>query len=309
MLTPDSKSLFDLEADTTFLNHGGYGVTPSKVRETRAGKLKELEANPTRFLTHDFSQAWHAIAMSIAERFSVRKEDISLVENVTDGVNAVSRSFPLTAGDEILTTSLVCGSVRQAAIYIASWHGAQIAVAPLRFSNPDPQKCIHAVEKAITRRTKLAILDHITSRTALVLPVAEMARAWRDRGVAVLVDGAHVPGEVAFDLKAIGADWYVADLRKWYSVPRGCGFLWAAPQRQAGLVPAILSSHASRRFPGSFEWAGTRDPTPWLSIPESFDFMDCLGEDAVRAHNHSLIRDAMALLANAWKVNIGTRIR
>lgn len=133
-----------------------------------------------------------------------------------------------------------------------------------------------------------------------------MARICRERDVAVLVDGAHVPGNVALDISSISADWYVANLHKWYFVPRGCGFLWAAPNRHGSLVPNVLSWDIKREFPHSFEWTGTRDPSAWLSIPAAFAFMDRFGEEKVRPHNHSLVREGMALVAETWKVPVDT---
>jgi isopenicillin-N epimerase len=306
MLTADAKHLFDFAPDTIYLNHGGYGVAPAAVREARAVKLKEIDANPTKFLSYDFSSNWKAIVANVAKRFSIRKEDMAIVDNVTDGANAVLRSFPLCEGDEILITSLTYGSISKASTYVANQRGARVSVAKISFPHPDPQQCIEAVQKAITSRTKLAILDHITSSTALILPIIEMTKICRDRGVAVLIDGAHVPGQIDFDIAAIGADWYAANLHKWYFVPRGCGFLWAAPQRQTALRPTILSWNLNEPFPFNFDWTGTRDPTTWMSIPEAFEFMDRFGERNVRQHNHALVREAIATLASAWKVSVDT---
>jgi isopenicillin-N epimerase len=149
----------------------------------------------------------------------------------------------------------------------------------------------------------LAILDHITSSTALLLPLTEMIDACRARGVRVLVDGAHALGQIELDIPALNADWYVANLHKWYFVPRGCGFLWAAAGTRTGLLPNVLSSDIVYSFPHSFGWTGTRDPSSWLTVPAAFDFMDRFGEGEVRRHNHELLREATALLAGMWKFN------
>jgi isopenicillin-N epimerase len=149
----------------------------------------------------------------------------------------------------------------------------------------------------------VAILDHITSSTALLLPLKEIIDACRTRGVPVLVDGAHAPGQIGLDIPALNADWYVANLHKWYFVPRGCGFLWAAASARNGLLPNVLSSDIVYPFPRSFGWTGTRDPSSWLTVPAAFDFMDRFGERVVRHHNHALLREATALLAGMWKFN------
>ena len=233
-------------------------------------------------------------------------DSLALVDNVTDGINVVLRAVAFKSGDEVLTTSLTYGAIDLAAEHIARRYAATVVRMPIPFPNPSPARCLAALHAALTPRTRLAILDHVTSSTALVLPIAEMTRICRERGSAVLVDGAHVPGNVPFDISAIAADWYVANLHKWYFVPRSCGLLWAAPDRRDGLVPNVLSWEIKREFPHSFEWTGTRDPSAWLSIPAAFAFMDRFREEKVRAHNHGLVRQGMALLTQAWKVRTDT---
>jgi isopenicillin-N epimerase len=198
------------------------------------------------------------------------------------------------------------GAVAMAVQHIAIKQRARTTLAELRFPGPDPQQCIDAVARAITARTKLAILDHITSATALLMPLKEMIAACHDRGVPVLVDGAHAPGQIALDISDLNPDWYVGNLHKWYFVPRGCGFLWATPGKQDGLMPNVLSWDIGQPFPSNFAWTGTRDPSNWLAAPAAFDFMDRFGESAIRLHNHVLIRDAIGVLADIWKVPVTT---
>jgi isopenicillin-N epimerase len=306
MLSPDIGKSFSFGDSIIYLNHGGFGVTPREVLANRIEWLRKIEEGPGAFVAFALHPAWNETAACVAQRFSVRKDDLALIENVTDGINAVLRSMAFQAGDEILVTSLVYGSVRIMAEHIARRQGAAVVEAHLAFPHPDPGQIVDAVRSAITPRTRLAILDHVTSSTALILPIAEMTKACKERGVAVLVDGAHVPGNIAFDIESCGADWYVANLHKWYFAPRGCGFLWAAPERQAGLAPAVLSWDAGREFPHSFEWTGTRDATTWLSLPAAFAFMDRFGEANVRAHNQALLRQGMALIEDRWGVRAGT---
>jgi isopenicillin-N epimerase len=197
---------------------------------------------------------------------------------------------------------LTYNAISLAARHIAETQGARVNVAMLRFPDPDPQQFIEAVQQALTPRTRLAILDHITSSTALLMPLKEMIDACRARGIPVLVDGAHAPGQIELD--SLGADWYVANLHKWYFVPRGCGFLWAAASARTGLMPNVLSSDIAYPFPYNFGWTGTRDPSSWLAILAGFDFMDRFGEAQVRGHNHELIGDGIALLIEMWKSSI-----
>jgi isopenicillin-N epimerase len=306
MLTANCKELFSFPERATYLDHGSYGVAPTEVLNARITILGKTEEFPAPFFAFDYHSAWRKAAAVVAQRISARPEDLALVDNVTDGINAVLRSLSFRPGDEILVTSLSYGAIVRAAKYIAGRHGARVCEVALRFPEPNPQQCIEAVKNAITPQTKLAILDHITSGTALVLPLAEMVAVCRERGVAVLVDGAHAPGQVPLDVPSIKADWYAANLHKWCFVPRGCGFLWADRSRQKGLVPNVLSWDIDKAFPHSFAWTGTRDPSAWLTISAAFDFMDRFGEDNVIEHNHRLILEGVRLLAEAWKVNLKT---
>jgi isopenicillin-N epimerase len=300
MLALDSRDLFLLAPDVIYLNHGGFGATPRSVLDKKKRILDVIEKNPVDFLVHQFRERWHQVAEIIARRFSLEPMNLAIVDNATDGVEAVLRALPLKTGDEILTTSMSYGAVTMAAQHIAEKQGAKIATAELRFPEPDPDQCIAAIAQAITSRTRLAVLDHITSTTALLMPVKEMIAACHERDVAVLIDGAHAPGQVPLDIPNLKADWYVGNLHKWYFVPRGCGFLWAAPGKEGGLMPNVLSWEISRPFPSNFAWTGTRDPSNWLAVPAAFDFMDHFGENAVREHNHSMIRDAVSVLAEIW---------
>ena len=212
------------------------------------------------------------------------------------------RSIGLEPGDEILVTDQAYGGVVRAAGFIARQHGATLATLAWPFPATDPKAFVDTLERAITPRTRLAMVDHVTSETALVLPLAELAAACRARGVPVLVDGAHAPGAIEVDIESLGVDWYAANLHKWAFAPRGCGVLWAAPGRRAGLHPAVLSwGLANDDWLQEFDWTGTRDPSPWLAAPAGLDFMaDVLGVAAMRAHNHRLAWTTAERLSSRW---------
>ena len=147
-----------------------------------------------------------------------------------------------------------------------------------RHSYDRPAGALAALSEALTPYTRIAVLDHVTSETALVLPLAGMAALCRERGVPVLADGAHAPGAIDLDIPALGVDWYVANLHKWAFAPRGCGVLWAAPDRREGLHPPIISWGLDVGWHQEFDWTGTRDPTPFLCAPVGIAFItDSLG--------------------------------
>jgi isopenicillin-N epimerase len=157
-----------------------------------------------------------------------------------------------------------------------------------------------AIVGAIGERTRLAVVDHITSESAIVLPIQEIVARCHERGVAVAVDGAHAPGALDLNLEAIGADWYVGNLHKWAYAPRSSGFLWARPERQEGLHPTVISWGLGRSFTAEFDWVGTRDPSPYLAAPAAIEFLRELGPDRVRAYNHALAWEAARLLSERW---------
>jgi isopenicillin-N epimerase len=303
---------FPLDPGTLYLNHGTLGVAPRAVMRARAAILDEIERQPASFMLRELRSAGAPVAAEpsrlreaaahVGRFLGVDGDGIVFVDNASSGVNAVLRSLALDPGDEILLPDLAYGGVARAAAHIARERGAVVASVAMPFPLRDPAEAVRAIEAAITPRTRLALLDHVTSQTALVLPLAEMAAACRGRGVPVLVDGAHAPGAIALDIAALGVDWYAANLHKWAFAPRSCGVLWAAPERRAGLHPAVLSwGVTSGDWLQEFDWPGTRDPSPWLTAPAALDFMhDRLGVAAMREHNHRLAWQGAAALAQRW---------
>ncbi len=176
------------------------------------------------------------------------------------------------------------------------------------FPSVTPEGVVAALAAAITPRTRVALLDHVTSESALVLPLARMAATCRARGVAVLVDGAHAPGAIDVDIDALGVDWYAANLHKWAFAPRACGVLWAAPSQRAGLHPAVISwGVVDDDWIAEFDWTGMRDPSAWLAAPAAIAFMeDRLDIDAMRAHNHALAWNGATMLADRWRRSFET---
>jgi isopenicillin-N epimerase len=228
---------------------------------------------------------------------------VVFVDNATTGANAVLRSFPLRPGDEILVTDLGYGGVTQAAMHAARERAATVRVIAMPYPIASSGALVDACVAAIGPHTRLAIVDHIASESALVFPLAEIATEFRKRGVSTLADGAHAPGAIALDIPALGVDWYVANLHKWMWVPRSSGILWASPERQAGLHPVVISWGLDQGFTTEFDSPGTRDPSPHLSAPDAIGFMRELGVESLRAYNHALAWTGAQRLAERW----GTR--
>lgn len=307
---------FPLEPQAVYLNHGTVGVTPWRVLEAQQAIRNEIERHPARFLLRELSgltlssklaqPRLRSAAQEVAQFLGARGEDLVFVGNATTGVNAVLRSLGLEPGDEILIANLAYGAVANAAAFVARERGAKVVRLELPFPVADPGLYVEAVDRAITPRTKVAILDHITSETALILPLAEMAERARAKGVLVLADGAHAPGQIPLEIPALGVDWYVANLHKWAFAPRGCGILWAAPERQKGLHPPVISWGLDQGFTQEFDWVGTQDPSAYLAAPEGIRFMRDLGVEAMRQYNHDLAWGAARMLMERWNLELPT---
>jgi isopenicillin-N epimerase len=296
-----ARDLWAFEPGVAYLNHGGYGATPTAVLAAQSAWRERIERNPTGFLSRELPDLLRAAAAGVAAKLGGRGADLVFVENATSGINAVLRSLELAPGDEILITSLTYPAIRKAARFAAERAGARLVEAPLPLPVRDERAVLDAVAAHLGSRTRLAIFDHIASASALVLPAAALVELAHRADARVLVDGAHVPGQMALDLAALGADWYVANLHKWYFAPRACGVLWAPPERQAGLHPLSISHGLGEGFSAEFDWTGTRDFTACLAAPEGIAFHERLGGAALMARNAALAREAAALLARAWR--------
>lgn len=300
-----ARAEWPLDPAVAYLNHGGYGVTPKAVLAAQAELRRRIEANPMHFMTRELPAAWRAAAAALATHLGARGEDVVFVANATEGCNAVLRSLDFRPGEEILVTNLAYGAIAKAARYVARRSGATLVEAQIPLPLPDTAAAIAAVAARLGPRTRLAVFDHIASSSALVLPVAELARLAHAAGARVLIDGAHAPGQVPLDLLATGADWYVGNCHKWLMAPRGCGFLWAPAALQAALHPLAISHGYGAGFLAEFDWTGTRDPTPFLCVPAGIACHASCGGSALMARNRLLALDGARLLAARWSTALG----
>lgn len=303
-----------LDPDNVYLNHGTVGAPPRKVLAAQQAIRNEIERQPARFMLRELADVrqipmrmkprMRTAAEHVAAFVGARPEDFAFVTNATDGVNAVLRSHAFQPDDEILLTDHGYGAIQHAADYVASRTGATARTVQLPEARWDASEMADVIAGAIRPRTRILIVDHVTSPTALILPVREIIRRAHQAGVKVLVDGAHVPGALPLDISSIGADWYVANLHKWAMSPRSAGFLWASPETQQDLHPTTISWGLGRGMDAEFDLTGTRDPSPWLASPAGIDFMRELGLDSMRAYNHEFAWGAATMLSERW----GTRL-
>jgi len=287
------------------VNHGSFGATPRVVTLAQDAWRRRLEEQPTRFMRRVLPDAFRQAAARLGEFVGADGDDVAFVENATVGCNAVLRSLRFQPGDEILVLSHAYGAVRNTVFYIAERSGARVVEARLPFPNPDADAIVASVASALTPRTRLAVLDHITSSSALVLPIERLAAVCHDAGALVLVDGAHGPGQVGLDLPSMGVDWYVGNCHKWLMSPKGCAFLWARPDRQEDLHPVTISHGFNKGFLAEFDWTGTRDPSAFLAIDAAIDLHIKLGGAALRSRNAELAAAGASHLAARLDTEIG----
>ncbi len=291
-----------LDPSVVYLNHGSFGACPSAVLDYQAALRLEMEREPVDFLVAKLPARLNAARETLAAFLGAAAADLAFVTNATAGVNAVLRSLSLRAGDELLLTNLSYAACRKTADFVAQRSGARVVVARLPFPCRDDEELIAPILSAVTPRTRLALLDHVTSPTALILPVARLVREFEARGVDTLVDGAHAPGMVPLALSELGASYYTGNAHKWLCAPKGAAFLHVRRDRQENLHPNVISHGYPAGFRAEFDWTGTFDPTPWLCIPESLRFMGALlpgGWPAVMSANRNLVLQARALFLDS----------
>jgi len=302
-----------LDPECTYLNHGTVGAPPRRVLKKQQALRDEMERQPARFMLRELNgehaMPWRAVTRlreasdQVAAFVGSRPDDLVFVPNVTTGMNAVLGSLPLATGDEVVITDMAYGAITLTARAMCERSGAVLRTVRLDYPMRGAAGAVDPIVAALTPQTRLVVIDHVTARTALVLPVAAVAAACHARGVPVLVDGAHAPGAIPLDIPSLGVDWYSANLHKWAHAPRGCGILWAAPERQAMLHFPVVSWGRNRGFRDEFEHTPTADPTSYLAAPEGIAMLHEWGFDACVAYMHDLAWEAAAMLTARW----GTR--
>jgi isopenicillin-N epimerase len=294
-----------------FLNHGSFGACPKPVLELQAELRRQMEAEPVQFLWRRYEERLDPVRAEAARFLGAQARDLVFVTNATTGVNAVARSLKLRRGDELLTTNQDYNACHNVLVEAARRAGAKLVTARIPFPLESPDEIIAAVMRAVTPRTRLAMLDHITSNSAVVVPVARLIRKLEARGVDTLVDGAHAPGMLPLNLSKLSPAYYTGNLHKWVCAPKGAAFLWVRRDKQAQVQPAVVSHGNNTPRPGHsafqdrFDWAGTFDPTAWLCVGEAIRWMERLlpgGWPAIREANHALAVSARRLLCQRLNI-------
>jgi isopenicillin-N epimerase len=294
-----ARALWSLRQEGSFLNHGSYGAVPRVVQQEQARLRAEMESHPDAFMARmqpiGTERAPRIVADAVAKLVGTRGERLALVENATTGVQAVLNSLPLGQGDAILVTDHQYNAVRLAVEARCRETGATPVVVRLPLPLDD-DAIVERILGAAGPQVKLAVLDHISSSTALRFPLERITPELRRRGIPVFIDGAHAVGQIPLDLDAMPVDWYVSNLHKWAYAPRGSAFLYAAPGAASLTRPVLVSHYVGMGFPHSFDYIGTRDYTAWLAVPRALAFLGELGIARLHAHQASLVEAGSAAL-------------
>lgn len=298
------KSLFQLDPTIHFLNHGSFGACPIPVFEAYQAWQRRLEKQPVLFLGRKMMALDREARQPLGVYLNTHPDNLVFVTNATHGVNIIARSLALTSGDEILTSDHEYGACDYTWEFICSKTGASYVHQHIPLPAQSSEQIVEQFWQAVTPKTRLIYLSHITSPTALRLPIEAICRRARQANILTLIDGAHAPGQISLDLEALGADWYTGNLHKWALSPKGAGFLYARPEVQHLVEPLVVSwgYHAApeastgSRFQDLLGWTGTRDPAASLSVPAALQFMEEHRWELVRQDCHILLRQAIEKL-------------
>ena len=298
------KDLFQLDPDIVFLNHGSYGATPKPVFEVYQDWQRRLERQPVKFLGREIRGYLEDARVALGNYLNVAAEDLVYVPNATFGVNVVVRSLDLSEGDEVLTCDQEYGACNNTWTYLSKLKGFSYKKQAIPLPVKSSEDIIEAFWQGVTENTKVIYLSHITSPTALILPIQEICKKARELGIITVIDGAHAPGQLELDLSKINADFYAGNCHKWLCSPKGAGFLYTRKDFQDSIEPVVVSwgytqegNHSSgSKYLDYYTWLGTNDPAAYLSVPAAIKFQQEHNWESVRKHCHELLQETLETL-------------
>lgn len=289
-------SHWKLNRQTTFLNHGSFGACPTPILDKQLSLRLQMEEDPVKFMVNNLEDLMWESKNSLAKFTGCKAENIVFTSNATSSVNFVMQSLVFQAGDEILTHNHIYGACLNTLKAKAAASKARLVICDIPFPLNNEEEIIRAFLNSVTPKTKFALIDYITSATGIIFPVNKLTRALQEKGVQVMIDGAHAPGMVQLNIQETGAEYFGGNCHKWICTPKGSAFLYVREDMQKNIHPLIISQTydkpvGSKRWSGQFMWTGTSDYTPWLCIPEAIDFMGSLmgSWEKLREYNRNLV--------------------
>ncbi len=314
MLLPNPSRFaahWSLSREVVHLNHGSFGACPTEVLNFQQELQRRIEENPMQFYARDYPTLMTEIREVVGQFVGTHADNIALVPNATTGINTVLRSLPWESGDNIVLTNHTYNACTNAIDFVCNRYGATCSVVEIPFPIESESSIVENIIAAVTPQTQLVLLDHITSPTALLLPIEKIIQELNQRGVETLIDGAHAPGMLDLNLDSLKATYYTGNFHKWLCTPKGAAFLYIAPHKQETIRPLNISHGANTgtlsRFRNEFDWLGTHDPTALLAIPKAIEVLSSFFEGGLSEHrlrNAALALKAQMLLADALDIPV-----
>lgn len=300
----DLREAFQIDNSIHFLNHGSYGATPKVVFDDYQAWQRRLELQPVKFLGREIADLFKEVRKELGSYLRTSGNNLVLIPNATFGVNAVARSLKLSADDEVLGSDLEYGACNNIWTFLAEKHGFVYKQQSVTLPVTSKEAFVNDFWEGVTDKTKVIFLSHITSATALILPIAEICAKAKEAGIITVIDGAHAPGQLALDLDTLGADFYTANCHKWMCAPKGAAFLYASEAMQEFMEPLVVGwgltndkwddvGGAGSSFLDAFDWLGTNDPASYLSISAAINFQAEHKWESVRNACHNLLKETL----------------
>lgn len=283
------KSAWKLDETVHHCNHGSFGSVPTVVQEAQRAIQDRVQLNPVRFFAREAMLEVQGARAKVAAFLNQRPEQIALVRNTTEAASTTMRGFPFKAGDEAIVLDHEYGAVIYAVQRAVENAGGKLVEVPVPRLATD-EEVVAIVKASFTPRTRLFVVDHVTSATARTFPIQALSDLCREHGIAIAVDASHTPGNFDLDLDKLDADFWFGNLHKWASAPLGCGVYRIAPRWQTIMRPLIVSWQDHEEYPLQWDMLGTVDLSPWLAAPISIDFYEKIGWHRVRAANTARMR-------------------
>ena len=306
MLRESKPMEFLLDPDVTFLNHGSFGACPREVHEEYQRLQRELETQPVRFLQRRLPDLLHEARNALADYIGAENDEVVFVQNPTFAVNTIAKSLELKADDELLTSNHEYGACMNAWRFMQEAAGFKIVHQTIELPVTSHEQIVEQFWAGVTDRTRLISLSQITSPTALTLPVKEICRRAKERGILTIIDGAHVPGQLDLNVKDVGADFYTGACHKWLCSAKGASFLYASREKQPLVKPLVVGwgwgdvqrqFDSGSEFQDNHQWLGTHDPAAYLTVPKAIQFQRDHDWPTVQKRCRTLAEQAVELLS------------
>jgi isopenicillin-N epimerase len=300
------KRYFLLDPEIHFLNHGSFGACPIPVFEAYQNWQRQLESQPVLFLGRQYDALLKDARVALGAYLNADADDLVYISNATHGVNIIARSLRLQPGDEVLTTNHEYGACDYTWEFVCGKIGAKYIHQPIPLPIKSEEEIVEQFWSGVTENTKVIYISHITSPTALRLPVEKICTCAREKGILTVVDAAHSPGQINVDLQLLGADVVFGNTHKWLMAPKGSAFLYVRREIQSFVEPLVVSwgyGNDPKLGTGShyidiLQWTGTKDPTPALAVPDAINFLCEHHWELVRQECHELLKQTVERICN-----------